>query len=381
MTAQEELLDLLDRAKNDNSFIRCDFAKPFTDDEDLTKVRFKIYEGAIGDYPYTSIFYGRQFDKQEEELKDGELLSRIKTMVENQNYRSVTLYTTAGDYTLQVNRNGSAKLHRRRASQPFAEQKPSVNYLTELDILHPDGRPQKGKGDKFRQINKFVEVMDGLLDTPQLQDKNRPLRITDMGAGKGYLTFALYDYLQNKKDRAAEMTGVEVRPDLVSKCNLIARMSGFENLKFAEGYIKNYPLPQTDVLIALHACDIATDEAIYKGIRAGAKLIVCAPCCHKQIRKQIDCTSSLQSMLQHGIFKERTAEMLTDTIRALLLEANGYTVKIFEFISLEHTGKNILLTAEKQDGTAPETPFLENVKKLKAEFGVKKHYLETLLEE
>ena len=380
MTAQEEFFNLISRAKHDNTFIRCDFTKPREDEEDPFNSRFELYEGSYESYPYNLVLYGKDFADHEEPLRDEELLERTQTLLNLDTYRSVTLYTSTGDYTLQTDRSGSKKLHRRRASKPLAAPDADIGYLVELGILHPDGKPKKGKGDKFRQINKFVEIMDGLLVDLLAQNRDRPLHITDMGAGKGYLTFALYDYLTHKKDTAVKMTGVEVRADLVVKCNIIAQISGFEHLKFAEGYIKNYPLPRTDVLIALHACDIATDEAIYKGIRAGAQLIVCAPCCHKQIRKQIDCTSPLQNMLQHGIFKERTAEMLTDTIRALLLEANGYSVRIFEFISLEHTGKNILLVAEKCNPAPSELSVIEKINDLKAEFGVRRHYLETLLE-
>ena len=200
-----------------------------------------------------------------------------------------------------------------------------------------------------------------------------------MGAGKGYLTFALYDFLSNTLRKKAQVMGVEVRPDLVQLCNQIAQNAGFEQLNFQQGYIGNFTLPKTDILIALHACDTATDDAIFKGIQAKADLIICAPCCHKQIRKQMNCTTHLQNMLQYGIHKERMAEMVTDTIRALLLEVNGYQTKVFEFISTEHTGKNVMIVGQKVSKTKDSSHYLEKIEMLKSEFGIEEHYLEKLL--
>ena len=203
-----------------------------------------------------------------------------------------------------------------------------------------------------------------------------------MGAGKGYLTFALYDFLVNNLKIKADITGVEVRDDLVNKCNAIAQNVGFQNLQFEKGYITNYFLPKTDVLIALHACDTATDDAIAKGIKSQADLIICAPCCHKQVRKLMNCQTHLQSMLQFGIHNDRLAEMLTDTIRALILEANGYETSVSEFISTEHTGKNVMIIGKKRKAdNMGENPsfYLQQIEKLKEEFGVKFHYLEKLL--
>jgi len=198
-----------------------------------------------------------------------------------------------------------------------------------------------------------------------------------MGSGKGYLTFALYDHLRNNKKVEASMVGIELRPKLVDFCNELAQSTGFEKLQFLAQDIEEYKAEKIDMLIALHACDIATDIAIAKGIKAGASTIVVAPCCHKQIRKEMQCETALQSVLKHGILEERQAELLTDGIRALLLEAHGYKTKVFEFISTEHTPKNLMITATK----APARPeALEQIAKIKADFGIGYHYLERLLE-
>lgn len=254
-----------------------------------------------------------------------------------------------------------------------------ADYLTELGVTNNKGQVSKDMGDKFKQINKFVEIIAGLVEKADFLKKKSTIKVTDMGAGKGYLTFAVYDYLVNKMDLEAEVIGVEIRPDLIKLCNTAAQKIEFKGLRFEEGYIGNYDLPETDVLIALHACDTATDDAIQKGIEAGAELIICAPCCHKQVRKAMTKSETLDSILNYGILKERQAEIVTDTIRALLLEANGYKTKVFEFISTEHTGKNVMVIGTKHDRPVDKEKYETEIKKLKQEFGIDQHYLETIL--
>ena len=248
-----------------------------------------------------------------------------------------------------------------------------------LGVLDAKGRIQKEKGDKYRQINKFVEIIDGLVRQHPVLKNKKNIEVVDMGAGKGYLTFALYDYLINIFKTTAAVKGVEIRPDLIEKCNKIAQKVGFKQLVFEEGYISDFPIDKTDILIALHACDTATDDAIFKGIQAKAELIICAPCCHKQIRQQIKGSEFLQPILDYGILKERQAEMITDTIRALLLEAKGYKTKVFEFISTEHTGKNVMIIGQKHTNSIDKPTILKKISILKETFGIDYHYLERLL--
>jgi len=178
--------------------------------------------------------------------------------------------------------------------------------------------------------------------------------VADMGSGKGYLTFALYDYLTNSLGMNTEITGVEYRHDLVNLCNDISEKSAFTQLKFTQSTIEDFDPKNTNILIALHACDTATDDAIAKGIEAEADLIVVAPCCHKQIRREMEkskAQNDLQFLTQHGIFMERQAEMVTDGIRALVLEYFGYSTKVFEFISDTHTPKNAMIIGMKNPAT------------------------------
>ena len=250
-------------------------------------------------------------------------------------------------------------------------------YLYELAVTTIDGKVKSDKQDKFRQINKYVEIVDGIIRSSDLPHS---FTIADMGAGKGYLTFALYDYLTSVLHREPMITGIEIRPELVAKCNDIADKAGFKGLSFATGSIQDAALGSIDMLIALHACDIATDQAIYQGIKAGAKVILCAPCCHKQIRSQLQPVYELRSITRHGILAERQAEILTDAIRSLILEAHGYSNNVFEFISTEHTPKNVMIAAVKTKSALPDTAMIiDQVKKLKAMHGIEYHHLEKLL--
>jgi SAM-dependent methyltransferase len=210
----------------------------------------------------------------------------------------------------------------------------------------------------------------------------RPL-IVDMGAGKGYLDFALYDYLATVAKQPVRIVGVEMRDQLVADGNATAKASGFDGLSFEAGTIMEFDAGKADAVIALHACDTATDDAIFKGISAGAALIAVAPCCHKQIRRQMAAGKPdlrLEPLLRHGIFVERQAEMITDTLRALLLELNGYKTRVFEFVSDAHTPKNNLIVAEKDDRTGRDRDaVLKQIADIKAMFGIEQHYLEGLL--
>ncbi|MCP4552394.1 MAG: SAM-dependent methyltransferase, partial [Bacteroidetes bacterium] len=205
------------------------------------------------------------------------------------------------------------------------------------------------------------------------------LKIVDMGSGKGYLTFALYDYLNNSKGFSAEVLGIEQRNELVEFCNKLATDCKFENVKFKHGSINDTKLKNADVLIALHACDTATDDAIAKGIKSGANVIVCAPCCHTQIRVQMSEAKVDIPQLKFGILMERQAEIITDTIRALMMEQYGYDSRIFEFISSEHTDKNLMIAGIKTRKKIDTETIQKKINGLKEQYGIKQHYLEKLL--
>ena len=268
--------------------------------------------------------------------------------------------------------------HDRQKKRPFNPSTPG--YLARLGLTGGDGKVFKNATDKYRQLEHFIELLDPHLRA--LPD-DRATRIYDMGAGKGYLTFALYDHLTKALGKPARMTGIEFRKDLVQKCTATAAAVNFVGLDFRQGLIDTAEVADADVVIALHACDTATDDAIAKGIKAEADLIVVAPCCHKQIRRELERAkpdNALKPLLQYGIFLERQAEMLTDTLRCLLLNKNGYKTKAVQFISDAHTPKNVLLIAERKKKLGDTAAVAQRIIELKEFFGIKTHYLETLLD-
>jgi hypothetical protein len=296
------------------------------------------------------------------------------------------LFTTTADWSLDF----QGKTARLKQSLPTQKAPPSLDHnrekvrampaegrrwLRDLGVTTADGKVIPGAQDKFRQINRYVEILGPLL---KAIPRRKLKQIVDMGAGKGYLTFAVADYVANTLHSEAKTVGVELRPDMVELCNTTAAKSGLGNLTFAQGSIDGYDSAGTSVLIALHACDTATDDAIAKGIAADAELIVVAPCCHKQIRREIETSNTptqLDYLLRHGIFVERQAEMVTDGIRALILEYFGYNTKVFEFISDQHTPKNVLIVGQRT-GRARDPAILEKIADAKAMFGIRRHYLE-----
>lgn len=249
-------------------------------------------------------------------------------------------------------------------------------FFHALGLTNAQGQVLSTGQDKVKQINKYIEILDGLIK--QLPPKPS-LKILDMGAGKGYLTFALYHHLTTTLNLKVEVVGVETRPDMVALCNTIAKQQGMHGLSFAESTIQGFACKGADIIIALHACDTATDDALYKALSANASLIVLAPCCHKQVRRALanpvaqSHQNPLHALLQYGTYAEREADMITDSLRANTLAAAGYTTNLFEFIGGEHTPKNVMITALKRAKplTPAETKKLQTTREnLEATFGL-----------
>ena len=237
---------------------------------------------------------------------------------------------------------------------------------------------------KWKQINKFVEVFAAALTRSSLA-ANTAVRVADFGSGKGYLTFAMHDWLR-AQGKQAHVTGVELREDMVRLCTETARRHDLAGLQFELGDVRSHEPGPLDVMIALHACDTATDHAIHLGLRAGAAIIMCSPCCHKQVRPQMRSPAALRPLLQHGIHMGQEAEMVTDSLRAMLLEAMGYETQVFEFVALEHTSKNKMILAVKRSGaaaaaaTVQRPELLAQIAEVKRFYGLREQCLETLLQ-
>ncbi|WP_313190068.1 SAM-dependent methyltransferase [Sphingobacterium sp.] len=316
----------------------------------------------------------------------------LEKLVDFRGFRQVNVQSISENLVFQMNKKGEWRLQKekveRRKEQSLSHDKikdrkitdSSKAYLHQLNLTDAEGKVFKNAQDKWKQINHYIELLSSSLSDLPSKEK---LKVLDMGAGKGYLTFALYDYLKNSLGIQVEVVGIEYRKDLVDFCNQVAQESGFETLSFEEGSIEEYQSAEAiDVLIALHACDTATDDAIYKGIQNDAELIVVAPCCHKQVRWELEAVKAkndLDFMTQYGIFLERHAEMLTDSIRALILEYYGYEMRVIQFISDQHTPKNVMLVGSKRKiDPKKQDEILKKIKSLKAYFGINYQHLERL---
>ncbi len=284
--------------------------------------------------------------------------------------------TPTSDISADETRVAQPELAHNRNKLRYVEQ--DRPYLRELGITDANGQIIPAMSRKWKQINKFIEVLSTAIQQTGL-GKRSELHIADFGSGKAYLTFAVHDYVSANLGVNTQVTGVELRQGLVDLCNQTAQKLSLTGIKFEQGDVQHFSAQSIDIMIALHACDTATDYALNMGIRTGADIIMCSPCCHKQIRPQLKSPALLAPVLQHGIHLGQEAEMITDGLRALLLEAHGYDTKVFEFISLEHTSKNKMILAQKRKTARDNTQVLQQIADIKAFYGIQDHCLETLL--
>lgn len=237
-----------------------------------------------------------------------------------------------------------------RVKQYILEEGRPVDFLVGLGVQTPDGKVTKAKYDKFRQINRYLEFIEDVLDE---LPKERTIRIIDFGCGKSYLTFAMYYYLHELQGRDIHVTGLDLKEDVIERCSRLARECGYDQLSFEKGDISTYEgETSVDMVVSLHACDTATDYALEKAVRWGAKVIMAVPCCQHEVNKQISC-KALEPVLKYGLIKERMSALITDALRADLLERMGYETQILEFIDMEHTPKNLLIRAVRKPGMRP----------------------------
>jgi SAM-dependent methyltransferase len=297
---------------------------------------------------------------------------------------SATLLTIDQRHQLLFNRRGDPRLSTSSAEPAEADYKhdreksrllQDETFLQHLGVLDPSGIPTTRMHDKYRQIHHFIHLLAPALQTLPM---GKELTVVDMGSGKGYLTFALYAFLKQEGFKA-RVVGVERRSALVDLCNRLAVQCKFTDLRFEVGEISDVPLENVDVVIALHACDTATDDAIYRGITAKAQLIFLAPCCHQELRPQLTAPADIAPLFTHGIQAERMAESITDALRCLYLEASGYSTTIQEFIALEHTKKNLLLSAAKSPKPVDHSSLFQKASDFQALFEITHQRLADLL--
>lgn len=374
---------------NAGSFIKCTLSKPTpAAPKDLKNIYLRPVDLKAG--PRIAFTYRFETRDEVKNHSYAEAAEQLKTLL-GTSFLNADLFSTELDLSLSFSKKGKAIFSQKKPSKPATvdtshdRQKkrllnPAAPWLHALGITTKAGEVLPSAQDKWKQINKFLEIIDSLLRAHPLP---ADAYIADMGSGKGYLTFALYDFLSQHLGLQPQITGIELRQKLVDFCNKTATAAGFTGLQFIAQDINDFQAERLDMLIALHACDTATDLALAKGIRAQASIVVAAPCCHKQIRRDMATHNELLPILKHGILEERQAEILTDGIRALLLESKGYKTQVFEFISTEHTAKNVMITAVEDPrsalGSKRRAAALDQVASLKAGFGIEQHFLEHLL--
>ncbi|MGB1041840.1 MAG: class I SAM-dependent methyltransferase [Tenacibaculum sp.] len=379
----QQLKDTLQQSVLDANFVKLTLSKPIKKSDGLPNVYVRLVK--IKGAEMFQFTYHYTTNDKVKNYTITEAIAELEILL-MENFRAATLFTLANDLLIFISKKKKVSYKLNAPSfknkLPDTHDKPkdrladSGSYLQHLGIMDTNGKVIHKMADKYRQINKYLEIIEGLLKSTKLP---KHINIVDMGSGKGYLTFALYDYLVNKKKYNATVTGIELRENLVNYCNDIAAKSNFKGLSFVAQPIQEYDNNKIDILIALHACDTATDDALYKGLSAKAELIICAPCCHKQVRQQVKGKEQESPLLKYGIFKERQFEMVTDTIRALILEKNNYNTKVFEFISNEHTRKNVMLVGTKSSKKVEVERIDKKISDLKATYQIDAHYLETLI--
>ena len=247
--------------------------------------------------------------------------------------------------------------HNRQKRYILEEGKP-VAFLEDLGVMTAEGKVIRSRYDKFRQINRFLEFIEDIL--PRL-DKSRENVIIDFGFGKSYLTFAMYYYLHELRGYEVRIIGLDLKQDVIDRCNRLSEAYGFDKLKFYHGDIASYDgVDHVDMVVTLHACDTATDYALEKAVKWDASVILSVPCCQHELNKQMD-NKLLRPVFQYGLIKERMAALYTDALRAEILENRGYRTQILEFIDMEHTPKNILIRAVKQGGPKDNRKEIEDI--------------------
>ena len=412
--ARDRFLSLISAVFADGAFTKLTLGKPRPGAVDPTLHNVFIRPVSLKAGPHLTFVWRHATRDLTKNFPPAEALAQVEALLGSA-LLDAHLFTPAQSAQLETQPDGTARLRLKANAGTSGEPSPRIvppsahdhakhhlipadaPWLRALGVTNDRAQPREGMADKFRQIQKFAELLQhAVAETfaePSPSSVPHPLRILDAGSGKGYLTFAIAALLGDR----ARVTGLEARPELVALCNRVAHETAFKNLTFTPGQIadyagnfstavptiENYQLRienPLDVLIALHACDTATDDALAQGIAAGARLLVVSPCCQKEIRAQLTAPPVLADALRHGIFQERQAEFVTDALRAQLLEWAGYKTKVFEFISTEHTAKNLLILAQRTSPRGdPTEARATRLRAFAAFYGVRHHHLATRL--
>jgi len=351
MAERQDIIDLLNNIFENEALILATLSGPRVA---TLATKIVVRPLLIKGKPSYQATENRQEQAFHHNLAKEECLTWIIARVEE--FKQIFLYTQEADYHILVGKKGNITLLKKRPTKSTREllhnrkkeyllqEGTPVPFLMRLGVMNAEGKVYPAKQDKFRQINRFLEMIEDVL--PHF-DLSHPLRVVDFGCGKAYLTFALYHFLKMTKKYQVQMVGIDLKKEVIEYCQQLSKELGHENLRFIQGDIEDYQDEGVDLVVSLHACDTATDAALEKGIRWQAKVILSVPCCQHELMHQMQ-HESLRPLLKHGILKERFAALATDAARAQLLEVLGYQTQILEFIDVEHTPKNLLIRAIKR---------------------------------
>ena len=309
-------------------------------------------------YRETKVFHENYWETEVSERIENYILHDFKQCeIEHTNMKAIILSSKKGKVTVKkkydIGQSGAAyggrpiSMEHNRTKRYILQEGTPVPFLIDLGVQSADGRIIRAKYDKFKQINRFLEFVEDIL--PALPT-DREIRIIDFGCGKSYLTFAIYYYLHELMQRDVAITGLDLKTDVIERCNQLSEKYHYHKLQFLKGDIAEYEgATGADMVVTLHACDTATDYALARAVKWKAGVILSVPCCQHEVNKQIVC-EKLQPVLQYGIVKERMSALITDALRADLLRAEGYETDLLEFIDMDHTPKNILIRAVRKEG-------------------------------
>lgn len=348
----------------DKDFLKMTISNPRKKGE-VTKIKIRPVLMKGGRFYQIETFKGNQAFHSNVPWEEAGRL--IENLVEHmQAFKQMDWETSAYKYIALVNRKQEAFIKRKeqnkevgdkeqfvhnRKKKYILEEGNVIDFLVELGVMTTEGKVVKAKYDKFRQINRFLEFID---DVEKYFPKNREITVIDFGCGKSYLTFAMYYYLHKMKKYDVRIIGLDLKQDVINRCNSLAKKLQYEKLEFLHGDIAEYEgVVKADMVVTLHACDTATDYALAKAVKWDAKIILSVPCCQHELNAQIE-SDVLKPLLKYGLIKERTAALFTDALRANILENQGYQVQVMEFIDMEHTPKNILLRGIKKENKSAD---------------------------
>lgn len=356
----EELKKLIEEYIEKQEIIQSAIASNAVNRDKISKVKMRpvMVKEQIS-YQAESFIGTKAYHKNLTPTELPEYITRLMT----EDFKQLEMETEAEKVTVLISKKGKVTINRKRKQQVRKLTAEDLNhnkkkqyvlpkdvpvpFLVDLGVQTAEGKIVNAKYDKFRQINRYLEFVRDIL--PSLP-KDRTLTIIDFGCGKSYLTFALYYYLKVVNQYDIRVIGLDLKEDVIAKCNDLSRKYGYDGLTFHVGDISTYEgVDEVDMVVTLHACDTATDYALEKAVRWNASVILSVPCCQHEVNKQISC-KELEPVLKYGLIKERMSALITDALRANLLEEQGYEAQILEFIDMEHTPKNILIRAVKKQG-------------------------------